>query len=197
APIRRPGRPGQLSPKLQRGRSQRCRLRRRWTRDQCRPVRHRQQRRRFTPPDWRDPERHRDIRGRLRQRDDRLGPDAEWRRRLRDQRDHRRRLSLVATAGRPANLRGIVLLGLDVGATRATAVAIDETGTVHAAASAEYHADGKPSGGLKQDPSEWWRASQGALAEVPGTAAGEVVGSGLTGATAGWAIRDSRGTAAR
>ena len=90
-----------------------------------------------------------------------------------------------------------MLLGLDVGATRATAVAIDDTGTVHAAASAEYHADGKPSGGLEQDPSEWWRASQGALAEVAGTAGGEVVGIGLTGQTAGSVFMDARGIVVR
>ena len=90
-----------------------------------------------------------------------------------------------------------MLLGLDVGATRATAVAIDETGTVHAAASAEYPADGRPSGGLEQDPSEWWRASQRVLAKVAGTAGGEAAGIGLTGQTAGSVFMDARGIVVR
>src|SRR2546430_10337422 len=143
-------------------------------------MRHCQRRRDHTPADGRDPERRRDVRGGLRQRDDGVGVDPEWRRRLRDRYHHRRRVSLVGTIGDPANLRRLVLVGLDVGATRATAVAIDETGAVQASASADYPTDGKASSGLEQDASEWWRASQRALAEVAGTAVGEVVGIGLT-----------------
>src|SRR5256884_525416 len=160
-------------------------------------MRHCQRRRNHTPADGRDPERRRDVRGGLRQRDDGVGVDPEWRRRLRDRCHHRRRVPLVGTIGDPANLRGLVLVGLDVGATRATAVAIDETGAVQASASAEYPADGKASGGLEQDPSEWWRASQRALAEVAGTAGGEVAGIGLTGQTAGAVFMDARGIVVR
>ena len=90
-----------------------------------------------------------------------------------------------------------MLVGLDVGATRATAVAIDETGAVQASASAEYPADGKASGGLERDASEWWRASQRALAEVAARAGGEIVGIGLTGQTAGAVFMDARGNLVR
>src|SRR6266480_679213 len=160
-------------------------------------MRHCQRRRDHTPADGRDPERRRDVRGGLRQRDDGVGLDPERRRRLRDRCHHRRRVSLVGTIGDPANLRGLVLVGLDVGAIRATAVAIDETGAVQASASAEYPPDGKASGGLERDASEWWRASQRALAEVAATAGGEVVGIGLTGQTAGAVFMDARGNVVR
>ena len=90
-----------------------------------------------------------------------------------------------------------MLVGLDVGAIRATAVAIDETGAVQASASAEYPPDGKASGGLERDASEWWRASQRALAEVAARAGGEIVGIGLTGQTAGAVFMDARGNVVR
>src|SRR2546423_876114 len=84
-------------------------------------MRHCQRRRDHTPADGRDPERRRDLRGGLRQRDDGVGLDPEWRRRLRDRCHHRRRGSLVGTIGGPANLPGLVLVGLGAGATRGRA----------------------------------------------------------------------------
>ena len=89
-----------------------------------------------------------------------------------------------------------MLLGLDVGATRATAVAIDGTGAVHASASAEYPVNGRRSGEREQDPGSWWRASQRALAEVASAAGREVAGIGLTG-HAGSVFMDARGIVVR
>ena len=79
-----------------------------------------------------------------------------------------------------------MLVGLDVGTTRAAAVAIDETGAVRASASAAYPGDGTRSGRFERDPADWWRAAQRVLVEVGSTAGGgQVVGIGLTGQTAG------------
>ena len=89
-----------------------------------------------------------------------------------------------------------MLLGLDVGAARATAVAIDATGAVHASASAEYPVVGRRSGGREQDPAGWWRGSQRALAQVASAAGGEVAGIGLTG-HAGSVFMDADGIVVR
>jgi xylulokinase len=90
-----------------------------------------------------------------------------------------------------------VLLGLDVGSTRATAVAIDETGAVHASASAQYPVDGNGIGGREHDPADWWHASQRALAQVASTAGGDVAGIGLTGQPAGCVFLDAQGMVVR
>src|SRR2546422_2447216 len=68
-------------------------------------MRRRQQRRRDPAPHRADRQRAGDIRCSLRQRHGGLGADQERRRGLRDRCDGRRRIPLVATTGRPPNLR--------------------------------------------------------------------------------------------
>ena len=91
-----------------------------------------------------------------------------------------------------------MLVGLDIGTTRAAAVAIDETGAVRASASAAYPGDGTRSGRFERDPADWWRAAQRVLVEVGSTAGGgQVVGIGLTGQTAGCVFMDAGGMVVR
>src|SRR2546428_3426633 len=144
-------------------------------------MRHRQQWRCDPSSDRPDRQRPRNLCRGLRQRHGGLGPDQERRRRLRDRRDCRRRLSLVATAGRPANLRRLVLLGLDVGTAGASAVAIDETGAVVASAFSGYAIHAPRPGWIEQDPDDWWRAATHVLAVVAAGNRGEVDALGLTG----------------
>src|SRR5260370_1422163 len=130
-------------------------------------MRHRQQWRRDASPHRPHRQRARNVRRGLRQRHRRLGPDQERRRGLRDRRDGRRRLSLVATAGRPTHLRRLVLLlGLDVGRAGAQAVAIDETGTVVASGYLAYATESPRPGWVEQDPGDWWRAAARLLGRV-------------------------------
>src|SRR5437762_8392296 len=73
------------------------------------------------------------------------------------------------------------LLGLDVGITRAHAVAIDEAGHVVAAASADYRRLSPAADHDEQDAAEWWRASREALGRVAAAVGGDVAGVGVTG----------------
>jgi xylulokinase len=58
------------------------------------------------------------------------------------------------------------LVGLDVGTTGAKAVAIDPEGTVLARAEEGYPLSTPRPGWSEQDPEDWWRASEAALAAV-------------------------------
>jgi xylulokinase len=73
------------------------------------------------------------------------------------------------------------LLGLDIGATGAHAVAIDEAGTVVASSSLAYATQSPRPGWAEQDPRDWWRAAAHVLAGVAAEAGGEIDGLGLTG----------------
>jgi xylulokinase len=88
------------------------------------------------------------------------------------------------------------LLGLDVGATGAHAVAIDETGTILASASLGYPTQSPRPGWLEQDPADWWRAAARVLTEVAAESGGEVAGLGLTGQH-GSVFVDARGDPVR
>jgi xylulokinase len=88
------------------------------------------------------------------------------------------------------------LLGLDVGASGAHAVAIDETGTIVASATLGYPTQSSRPGWLEQDPADWWRAAARVLAEVAAEAGDEVVGLGLTGQH-GSVFVDARGDPVR
>jgi xylulokinase len=88
------------------------------------------------------------------------------------------------------------LLGLDVGASGAHAVAIDETGTIVASASLGYPTQSPRPGWLEQDPGDWWRAATRVLAEVAAESGGEVAGLGLTGQH-GSVFVDARGDPVR
>lgn len=74
-----------------------------------------------------------------------------------------------------------LLVGLDVGATGAHAVAIDEGGRVIASAGSEYPTFVLRPGWMEQDPYDWWRASREVLGRVAGEVGSGVAAIGLTG----------------
>jgi xylulokinase len=59
-----------------------------------------------------------------------------------------------------------VLVGLDVGTTGAKAIAITPEGELLATAEADYPLSTPRPGWAEQDPEDWWRASQAALARL-------------------------------
>jgi xylulokinase len=59
-----------------------------------------------------------------------------------------------------------VLVGLDVGTTGAKAIAITPEGELLATAEADYPLSTPRPGWAEQDPEDWWRASQSALARL-------------------------------
>ena len=78
-------------------------------------------------------------------------------------------------------------IGLDVGTTAVKALAIDETGAVLARAEAGYPLSVPRPGWAEQDPEDWWRASERALAALPPAAA-----IGLSGQMHGLVALDER-----
>jgi xylulokinase len=81
------------------------------------------------------------------------------------------------------------LVGLDVGTTGVKAVAVSPEGDVVARAEREYALSTPRPGWAEQDPEDWWRAAEAALAEL-GNA--EVAGIGLTGQMHGLVALDAR-----
>jgi xylulokinase len=79
-------------------------------------------------------------------------------------------------------------IGLDVGTTAVKALAVDETGAVVARAEAEYSLATPRPGWAEQDPEDWWRATERALAAL---GAGEVAGIGLSGQMHGLVALDA------
>jgi xylulokinase len=80
------------------------------------------------------------------------------------------------------------LVGLDVGTTGVKAIAISPDGDVLARAEHEYPLSSPEPGWAEQDPADWWRASEAALAEV-GTE--RAAGIGLSGQMHGLVALDS------
>jgi xylulokinase len=80
------------------------------------------------------------------------------------------------------------LVGLDVGTTGVKAVAVDPDGAVLATAERGYPLSTPKPGWSEQDPEDWWRASEAALAEV--SAGREVAGIGLSGQMHGLVVLD-------
>jgi xylulokinase len=74
-----------------------------------------------------------------------------------------------------------VLVGLDVGTSGASAVAVDESGDVVAQASSEYPLMSPRPGWTEQDSEYWWRGAKEALGKVTVGVDDEVIGLGLTG----------------
>ncbi|MGH2969664.1 MAG: FGGY family carbohydrate kinase, partial [Solirubrobacteraceae bacterium] len=70
------------------------------------------------------------------------------------------------------------LVGLDVGTSGVKALAVSETGEVLARAEAGYPLSTPRPGWAEQDPEDWWRATQDALAAL---GARDVAGIGLSG----------------
>ena len=86
-----------------------------------------------------------------------------------------------------------VCVGLDVGTTGVKAIAVDTTGAVVARSESGYPLSTPKAGWAEQDPEDWWRATQSALAALRvqiGTA-GEIVGIGLSGQMHGLVALDA------
>src|SRR5919109_169771 len=88
-------------------------------------------------------------------------------------------------------------LGLEVGATRTRAVAVDESGQVVAAASAGYPVLSPRPGWSEQDPADWWQASREVLGRVAADVGSDVGGLGLTGQMHGSVFLDENGDVIR
>jgi xylulokinase len=80
-----------------------------------------------------------------------------------------------------------ILVGLDVGTSGVKALAISPDGTVLARAEEEYELSIPRPGWAEQDPADWWRASERALAALPRATA-----TGLTGQMHGLVALDAR-----
>ena len=80
------------------------------------------------------------------------------------------------------------LVGVDVGTTAVKAIAISPDGEVLAQAEHGYPLSTPRPGWSEQNPEDWWRASEAALAEV--AAGWEVAGIGLSGQMHGLVVLD-------
>ena len=77
-----------------------------------------------------------------------------------------------------------ITLGIDVGTSATKPLAIDETGTILAAASADYPCDHPRPGWSEQHPELWWEATKNTLAKVLASGRfrpADVAGVGLSG----------------
>ena len=85
-------------------------------------------------------------------------------------------------------------IGLDVGTTAVKALAIDESGAVLARAEVGYPLSVPRPGWAEQDPADWWRATEEALAAL---GVDEVAGIGLSGQMHGLVALDAAGAVIR
>ena len=81
------------------------------------------------------------------------------------------------------------LVGLDVGTTGVKAVAISPDGSVLATAERAYPLSTPHPGWSEQDPEDWWRAAESAIAEI--AAGRELAGIGLSGQMHGLVALDA------
>jgi xylulokinase len=87
------------------------------------------------------------------------------------------------------------LVGLDVGTTGVKAIALSSRGEVQVVATRGYPLSTPRPGWSEQDPEDWWRAAESALAEV--SARREVAGIGLSGQMHGLVVLDDAGRVIR
>ena len=87
------------------------------------------------------------------------------------------------------------LVGLDVGTTGVKALALSVDGEVRATATRGYELSTPRPGWAEQDPGDWWRAAEDALAEV--TEGRDVAGIGLSGQMHGLVVLDDAGRVIR
>jgi xylulokinase len=83
----------------------------------------------------------------------------------------------------------LALVGLDVGTTGVKAIAVSPEGDVLASATHGYPLSTPQPGWSEQDPEDWWRAAEAALAEV--AAGRDVAGIGLSGQMHGLVVLDA------
>jgi xylulokinase len=81
------------------------------------------------------------------------------------------------------------LVGVDVGTTGVKALALSPEGEVLATATRGYPLSTPRAGWAEQDPEDWWRAAEAALAEV--SAGRDVAGVGLSGQMHGLVVLDA------
>jgi xylulokinase len=82
----------------------------------------------------------------------------------------------------------MTLVGLDVGTTAVKALAVSETGEVAARCEVEYPLSTPRPGWAEQDPADWWRATEEALA---GLGVDDVAAIGLSGQMHGLVALDA------
>jgi xylulokinase len=85
-------------------------------------------------------------------------------------------------------VREPTLVGLDVGTTGVKAIAVAPDGSVRATAEEEYPLATPRPGWAEQDPEDWWRASERALARLDAV---DVAGIGLSGQMHGLVTLDA------
>jgi xylulokinase len=86
-----------------------------------------------------------------------------------------------------------VLVGIDVGTSAVKAIAVSPTGEVVARAEREYPLSTPQPGWSEQDPEDWWRATEAALADL----ALEPTAIGLSGQMHGLVVLDGTGNVLR
>ena len=93
----------------------------------------------------------------------------------------------------------VYFLGIDVGTGGTRAVLVDEQGRLAASASSEHASFRSPQPGwAEQDPEDWWRAAQEAIAAICSThPAAQIKGVGLTGQMHGAVMLDAAGEVLR
>ena len=93
------------------------------------------------------------------------------------------------------------VLGLDIGTTGSRAVVVNDEGTVVASATAPHAAFESPHPGwAEQDPADWWRASQAAIADAladNGSPSSNIRAVGLSGQMHGAVLLDDAGEVLR
>ncbi len=93
-----------------------------------------------------------------------------------------------------------ITLGIDVGTSATKTLAIDETGAILAAASAEYPCDHPHPGWSEQHPELWWEATVQTIGKILGSGrvpAKNIAGIGLSGQMHGSVFLDSAGAVIR
>jgi xylulokinase len=93
-----------------------------------------------------------------------------------------------------------ITLGIDIGTSATKTLAIDETGQILAAASAEYPCDHPRPGWSEQNPEDWWQATIQTISAVLGSGkfrAADVAGVGLSGQMHGSVFLDQSGKVIR
>ncbi len=93
-----------------------------------------------------------------------------------------------------------VTLGIDIGTSGTKTIAINESGTILASASAEYTCEHPHPGWSEQDPGHWWRATASTVREVLAKAdlkPADVAAIGLSGQMHGSVFLDANGEVVR